>query len=466
MKASVAIVGGGITGLTAAFTLLKQGADVTIFESQPSIGGLSATADFGVFRWDRFYHCILTSDESLLQLLDELGLSSSLRWRTTEVGFYSRNALYRMTSPADLLRFPCLSLAAKVRFGLGILYAGRVCGGRGLEGRPLKDWIRQVFGETLLQEIWDPLLRCKLGDLRSEASASFLWSTIRRLYSTRTKGIEKKEQLGYVEGGYRTVLDRLVREVQSLGGQLHLGSALEQIEPTAGGVRLRGPGVDREYDSCLMTVPASVILRMVPALSEDYQRRLKMPQYLGVVCLALVLRRQLSPYYLTNVTQEAPFTGVVEMTNLIDPAHNTNGFSLVYIPKYATPSDPLFQASDLEIWECFSMSLFRMHPQLRGTDIVSKHVFRERFVQPVPTLYYSQNAPAVETGVPHLFVANTTQIVNDTLNNNAMVQIARTACTVMMRSLRKQADKHANEDAPASIKPPSAERHLEESLQS
>lgn len=456
MKARVAIIGGGITGLTAAYTLLIQGIGVTVFEAQATIGGLTATNDFGEFRWDRFYHCILTSDRSLLQLIDELGLSPRLRWRTTEIGFYSRNALHRMTSPADLLRFPCLPLAAKIRFGAGILYAGRLCNGEGLEGVPLKDWILRVFGETLFREIWDPLLRCKLGDMRSEASASFLWSTIKRLYSTRDKGLEKKEKLGYVEGGYRVVLDRLVHQVQELGGRLHVGTALDRIEPTEDGIGLRGQGMYREYDACLMTVPAPAILRMVPALDEQYQRRLRMPKYLGMACVAIVLRRQLSPFYLTNVTEEAPFTGIVEMTNLIDSARNTNGYSLVYLPKYTAPSDPLFQETDQDIWNCFSAALLRMHPTLRDSDIVSKHVFREPYVQPVPTLYYSENAPTVETGIPHLLVANTTQIVNDTLNNNAMVRIARNACSAVFRDLQKQPDRRAEDEVLVSSTPRAA----------
>lgn len=446
MSARVAVIGGGITGLTAAYTLLKQGVEVTVFESKPTLGGLSATHDFGTFRWDRFYHCILTSDEALLGLVQELGLSQRLRWKTTDVGFYSQDTLHRMTSPMDLLRFPCLPLSAKLRFGLGVLYAGRICNGDGLDSVPLKDWILRVFGKTLYDEMWDPLLRCKLGEMRSEASAAFLWSTIRRLYSTRKKGIEKKEQLGYVEGGYRVVLDHLAHEVKERGGRVLTGVSLDKIDPTEHGVGISGNGAFREFDACLLTVPAPTVLNMVPALNEEYQRRLKMPTYLGMVCVALVMRKQLSPYYLTNVTQHAPFTGIVEMTNLIDPDRNTNGHHLVYLPKYTAPSDPLFEMRDAEVWEQFSKALYRMYPTLRGADIVSKHVFRERYVQPVPTLNYAQNAPGVKTNIPHLFVANTAQIVNDTLNNNAMVRIARNACSAVMHDLKESAQQPATRD--------------------
>ena len=43
MNPHVAIIGGGITGLTAAYTLLKEGARVTVLEGRQAIGGLSAT---------------------------------------------------------------------------------------------------------------------------------------------------------------------------------------------------------------------------------------------------------------------------------------------------------------------------------------------------------------------------------------------------------------------------------------
>jgi protoporphyrinogen oxidase len=439
VNARVAIVGAGITGLTAAYTLLKAGVQVTVVESRPSVGGLAASHDFGDFHWDRFYHCILTSDASLLGLLNDLGLQEKLRWRKTEVGFYCRDALHTMTRPTDLLRFPCLSLWAKIRFGLGIVYAARMCNGAGLEAVPLKDWIVSVFGTTVYRELWEPLLRCKLGDMRSQASAAFLWATIRRLYSTRSEGVKKEEQLGYVEGGYRVVMDRLVDEIRAMGGVIQTAVGLECVEPTEDGIGLTAHRTFREFDACIMTVPAPVILAYVPALSEEYRARLTMPQYLGMVCVVLVLSRQLSPYYLTNVTQQAPFTGIVEMTNLIDGARETNGHALVYLPKYTSPSDRLFDLTDKEVWERFAPTLFKIHPLLRYDEILKIQVFRERHVQPVPTLNYSAQAPTVVTGIPHLFVANTTQIVNDTLNNNAMVGIARNACKIVLSDLQKQA---------------------------
>jgi protoporphyrinogen oxidase len=76
----IGIVGAGITGLTSAFYLLRAGARVTVLESGSQVGGLATHFNFGPFSWDKFYHCVLTSDTALLKLIDDLSLTSELRW--------------------------------------------------------------------------------------------------------------------------------------------------------------------------------------------------------------------------------------------------------------------------------------------------------------------------------------------------------------------------------------------------
>src|SRR5690348_18376121 len=98
---SVAILGGGITGLTAAFYLLQEGASVCVLEARPQVGGLATYFNFGPFFWDKFYHCILTSDLPLHQLIADLGLTDQLRWTETKVGFFHEGRLHSMSSTLE-----------------------------------------------------------------------------------------------------------------------------------------------------------------------------------------------------------------------------------------------------------------------------------------------------------------------------------------------------------------------------
>src|SRR5216684_3015198 len=142
----VGIVGGGITGLTAAFYLLRAGHQVTVIESRQQLGGLATCFDFGPFCWDKFYHCILTSDQPLLHLISDIGLSNELRWTETKVGFFTDFGLHSFTSTMDFLRFPAISLWEKFRLGLGILYTSRIQDGASLENKPIGPWMTRVFG--------------------------------------------------------------------------------------------------------------------------------------------------------------------------------------------------------------------------------------------------------------------------------------------------------------------------------
>jgi protoporphyrinogen oxidase len=427
-RLNIGILGGGITGLTTAYYLLRSGHRVTVLEGRQQVGGLATYFDFGPFAWDKFYHCILSSDRPLLGLIDDLGLTPELRWTETKVGFFTGQGFYSLTTTVDFLKFPILTPWEKFRLGLGVLRISRIRDGKKLESVRVSDWLVRVFGRGNYEKMWGPLLRCKLGACREEASAAFIWATIFRLYSTRDKGVSQKERLGYVRGGYRVVFGRLLDEIKKMDGIVRTDSPVHRLgaDPT-GGVELRTATETLHFDRVIVTTPSHIFDKLAAGLTAEYRQRLKEVKYLGMVCVVLVLKRRLTPYYVTNLTdKEVPFTGVIEMTNLISQ-EETAGRYLVYLPKYTAPDDSLFESSDEQVWTLFRSSLQRMFPDLKEDDIERRFVFREKLVQPLPVLNYSERVPPMESPIPGVLLANTTQIINSTLNNNEMVKIAKTA---------------------------------------
>ena len=69
-KGHVAIVGGGLLGLTTAYRLTQAGVSVTVYERAPVLGGLAATTNLDGIPVDRFYHVVLPTDDRVIGLAD------------------------------------------------------------------------------------------------------------------------------------------------------------------------------------------------------------------------------------------------------------------------------------------------------------------------------------------------------------------------------------------------------------
>ena len=427
--ADFGIVGGGFLGMLLAWRLRDAGHRVTIFESASDLGGLAGSMQLGDVTWDRFYHVILLSDSSLRELLADLGLADRLIWGTTRTGFYSDGRLLSLSTSVDFLRFPPLSLVDKCRLAATILHASRIRDGRALESVPVEAWLRQWSGRRTFERIWLPLLQSKLGDNYRLASAAFIWAIIARMYAARRSGL-KREMFGYVEGGYATVLQRLRARLESAGVNIRCSAPVARILPldceTGSGVQLELAGGEvHRLDEVVVTASAGRVAKLCPALGERERSRLAGITYQGIVSLAILLRRPLAGYYVTNITDAGfPFTGVIEMTALVDPS-TFGGRTLVYLPRYLTQEDPTWRATDAEVTDRFLAGLMRMYPELTASDVVASEVSRVREVLAVSTLDYTARClPPLRTSVPGLWIVNSAQIANGTLNLNETVSLA------------------------------------------
>ncbi len=147
-------------------------------------------------------------------------------------------------------------------------------------------------------------------------------------------------------------------------------------------------------------------------------------KYLGVICPSILLKKSISPYYVTNITDSwPPFTGIIEMTALIDK-DEIKGKHLVYLPKYVNPEDDLFNADETEIRELFLGQLYKMYPNLSDEDVSFWGVSKARIVFALPTINYSKKVPAVTTSLGNYYIINSAQIINGTLNVNETIQVA------------------------------------------
>ncbi|MEO6489280.1 MAG: NAD(P)/FAD-dependent oxidoreductase [Ferruginibacter sp.] len=425
------IVGGGIMGMTLAHRLSQQGHKVTIFESAPELGGLVSSWKMPVngmeVEWDKFYHVILLSDFRTRNILKDIGLEDKIEWVETKTGFYMKGKLYSMSDTIEFLKFPTLNLIDKFRLGLTIIVASKIKDWKKLEKVPVTEWLRKWSGANTYNKIWLPLLRAKLGESYEKTSAVFIWATIQRLYGARRSGL-KKEMFGFVTGGYKNVIQAFKQTLVAEGVSIKTNHAAKEIKTTQNNRPsiILTNGTAEEFDEVVVTLPSSLAARLCTGLSQKETERLNNIEYLGVICVSVLLDKPVSPFYVTNITDsQIPFTGVIEMTALVD-RDALGGHSLIYLPKYVVANDPLFEQSDDLIKMYFIDNFKKMYPWLTGENIKFVGVARAKHVITVARLDYSEHLPDVRTSIPNVYIVNTSHIKDGTLNVNETVRVAET----------------------------------------
>lgn len=401
--AKVLVIGAGVMGLATAWQALCNGHQVELVEGAPEPGGMAAHFDFDGDSVERFYHFVCRTDIPTFELLRDLNLQDRLRWRPTSMGFYTDGQLHPWGNPLALLRLPNAPLVSKLRYGM-LAYLSTVRDHwPALEHQSAKQWIIRWCGEDAYRRFWKTLLEFKFYEYADDISAAWIWTRIRRIGRSRSSIMQ--EQLGYIDGGSQTLVDALVRSIESQGGNIYLGTPVQFITTKDGHVT--GAETTRRHfaaDYVVSTVPTPHVADMVPDLPEEWKQRYRSIRNIGVICVIFKLRKPVTEHFWVNVSiPDLTIPGVVELTNLRKEIRN----SIVYIPYYMPTTNEKFSWLDKDlIAEGFSC-LLRLNPALHASDIIATHVARLRYGQPVCEPGFAAKIPPVQTPIAGLQIADT-----------------------------------------------------------
>ncbi|SHJ14735.1 NAD(P)/FAD-dependent oxidoreductase [Thermoclostridium caenicola] len=434
MSSCVGIIGGGLTGLTAAYRLVKKGVSVTVFEQAAEPGGLAASMDLGTVSLERFYHHIFTSDKYLLDLCRELGLDSLVGWFEPRNAIFIDNRLYPFTSPMDLLRFTPMSLASRIRTGLLTLASRFVRDYKPFESQTAKDWLIKRAGEQSYRKVWEPLLASKFDRDADLVSAVWIWNKFKLRGASRGRNINR-EKLGYMKGGFAQLISKLSEEITEAGGIIRLNCPISGIRCLPdGGFSLDGCPDGEKFDRALFTGSPQQLAALDTPLDAGQRRMMSELKAKANLCLNLELDRPLSDYYWITVAQrDIPFVLIIEHTNLVGmdnyPSH------VVYLSRYVDQQDAIWQKSDHEIEAIFLDGLSRVFPGFDRAWIKRSTLSRAPYAQPVITRHYSRLVPSIKTAVDGLYLASMAQIYPEDRGMNYAVRLGTTVADEILREL-------------------------------
>ena len=453
----VAVIGAGVAGLVCAHRLTQAGHVCDVYERWPGLGGQAATIDVGQGHLlERYYHHLFTSDRHIAALYEELGMPGELEWLPSSVAFFLEGRSWPFTSPLHLLRFSPLSLRSRVRMGLAVLRLQRGGGDVApFERMTARAWIGEAMGEEAYAKVWGPLLRGKFGDRADDISMAWLWGklTMRR----KLQGKESRQELlGYPRRSWEPLFAALRERIEAGGGRVlidrpvkRLAAAPADANPARFEIVAGAPGSFRSghdprafdaapepperYEAVVATVPNDVFRGMLDLeLADDYLRRLDGIEYHTALCLLLELDRSFTPFYWTNIADpELPFVGVIEHTNLVAP-ERYGGRRFLYVANYLAPGHELLGLDADSLLERYEPGLERINPGFERSWVRERWLHREPAAQPIVTVGYGERIPPLQTGVPGLVLANTTQIYPEDRGTNYAVRLGTDAAAELL----------------------------------
>lgn len=348
----VCILGGGLTGLTAAYAL-SPSHEVDLLEKQEVLGGCLSSYRIGSYSIESFYHHCFESDTALLRLIDRCGLSGHLEWLNGSTGSFAGGTLYPMTTPFEILKYPYLTLTDTVRLAVLTKTAGKISVDE-LDDIPAHEFVTDRLGPRVWESFFEPLLNSKFGDRKEEVSAAWLVSRI----AIRSNRGFSGERLGYIRGGFQQLIDSIVKIVSSQGCRMQPGTELHTIDHYKGGWKVNG----EQYDCVLSTIPLQELAAhggpVIPPVP-----------YQGAACMTLGTDRDVCKgIYWINMKDRAPYGAVVAHTNFV-PIERY-GEHIVYLASYFTgmPQEGIADRMKTDFCTRFGLSKDEIHWERMAID--------------------------------------------------------------------------------------------------
>ncbi|MFK8020362.1 MAG: NAD(P)/FAD-dependent oxidoreductase [Pseudomonadales bacterium] len=400
---NVAVIGAGPMGLATAHYLGLAGHRVTLYEKDSVIGGMTASFDFEGVDIERFYHFICGTDEPYFELLRELELEHQLRWVDTSMGYFHEGRLKDWGDPISLLRFPGLSLIAKIRYGLMAFAATKRKNWKPLDGRDAISWLKKWVGDEAYDILWKPLFELKFYQFTNNLSAAWVWSRMRRVGLSRRNLFQ--EQMGYLLGGSSTLLNGLQTSIEKNGNRIVLSKAVQEIcfeGSRATGVRTED-GIER-FERVISTIPMPFVSELLPSLPAEVTEKYDSLDNIAVVCVLIKLDRKLTDYFWLNISDpKIPMPGFIEYTNLYPMKKH-----ILYAPFYM-PADHADYARPNSWFESeVRRYLGMIDPTLKSEEILSIRAGRYKFAQPICPPNFMDILPSITpTGCSNVLIADT-----------------------------------------------------------
>jgi len=410
MKKTI-IIGSGITGLSAAWKLSEKGYEVSLIESEKSIGGLAKTIKMGNYFLDIGPHAFQCEEKEVFDKVmdlfkDEQG-AIPLKKRKIKMVFKGNYVDYPLSIKSILFQMgfisPILSslsfAKSKIRTSIYSLLSKKTQN----QNLTVKQWAINSFGKYLYLNFFKIYTEQFWKIETSELSHRVIPSSVKLNFAKTLKHLLFKNYLDitkrepgklalvqreeipcyYPKKGFGEIANKIGNQVKNNGGEIHTSQEVNEIvlnSENSFDVKTK----DKTFsgDFVISTIPLNRVISKIKPLHEtNIIQSAKKLEYLSLVLLYLIINKKnvLNCQYCYFV--DKPYNRITDM-NSFSESSSPQGENIFAVEISCHYESKMWKSSDEEI---FLMCIQGLEKDnfLKKADVINYKVIKVPSVYPI-----------------------------------------------------------------------------------
>ena len=406
----VIIIGGGITGLSVAWKLSEKDYEVTVIESDKSIGGLAKSVKIENYFFDIGPHSFVAEDKEVfkkvMDLFEEEPSEIPNVKRSVKLLFKDKYVDYPLSAKSILqMGFlpPILCSLSFAKSYIGAFISSLFIKKKENQNLTVKQWAVNNFGNYLYINFFKPYTEQFWKIKTSELSHRVIPSgkkldfarTLKHLLTNKYLELSKiepgklslvqRESLPsyYPKKGFGEIANRISEQIKKNGGKIYTSLEADEIILNSNNT-FNVKAKDKNFlgDFVISTIPLNkVITKIKPLYEKEIIKSAKKLEYLSLVLLYLIIKKKnvLGCQYCYFL--DRPYNRISEMNNFSNYL-SPQDENILTVEISCQRESEIWKSSDKEIFS-ICMQGIRKDNFLKKEDIINYKVIKVPSVYPI-----------------------------------------------------------------------------------